>query len=70
MEVQLKKILTYLLIIFIFGSIFGITVQNINNNIKEDAPVIGSVLEFIGPAVAYADDSLNTPQNPPPPPIW
>lgn len=66
----MKKILTYLLIIFIFGSIFGIAVQSVNNNIKEDAPVIGSVLELIGPAVAFADDSLTGPQAPKPPPIW
>lgn len=63
----MKKILTYLLIIFIFGSIFGIAVQSVNNNIKEDAPVIGSVLEFISPAVAYAD-SFFGPDRPEPPP--
>jgi len=70
MEVKMKKILTYLLIILIFGSIFGIMAQSANNNIKEDAPVIGSVLELIGPAVAYADDSLDGPKPPEPPPIW
>lgn len=66
----MKKILTYLLIIFIFGSIFGIAVQSVNNNIQEDVPVISSVLEFISPAIAYADDSLTGPQPLPPPPIW
>lgn len=64
----MKKILTYLLIIFVFGSIFGIAIQSANNSIKEDVPVIGSVLEFIGPSVAYADDSLTAPQLPTPPP--
>ncbi len=66
----MKKILTYLLIILIFGGIFGIMTQSANNSIKEDAPVIGSVLEFIGPAVAFAGDSLDGPKLPDPPPIW
>lgn len=66
----MKKILTYLLIILIFGSIFGIAVQSANNSIKEDTPVISSVLELIGPAVAYADDSLSGPEVPKPPPSW
>jgi len=66
----MKKILTYLLIILVFGGIFGIIAQSANNNIKENASVISSVLEFIGPAVAYADDSLSGPKPPEPPPIW
>jgi hypothetical protein len=67
MEVRMKKILIYLLIILIFGGIFGVMVQSANNSIKEDAPVISSVLEFIGPAVAYAD-SFSGPASPDPPP--
>ena len=63
----MKKILTYLLIILIFGGIFGVIVQSANNSIKEDASVISSVLELIGPAIAYAD-SFTGPEIPDPPP--
>lgn len=66
----MKKILTYLLIILIFGGIFGVIVQSANNSIKEDVPVISSVLELIGPTVAFADSSLDGPKPPEPPPIW
>jgi hypothetical protein len=65
----MKRILTYVLIILVFGTIFGISLQGVNHNLKEDAPAISAVLEYITPAVAYADsDTVTTPWNPPPPP--
>lgn len=64
----MKKIFTYLIIILLFTGIFGLSLQSVN--IKEEAPVIGSALDFISPAVAYADsDTFETPYDPPPPPI-
>jgi len=66
----MKKLLTCLLIVLILGGVFCIAIQT-NNNIKKDAPVIGSVLEFISPQLAYADSDTvgGIPPSPPPPPI-
>ena len=67
----MKKLLIYLLLILMFGSIFGIAIQSVSNNIEEEAPVVSSLLGYIAPAIAYADsDTVSGPsEGPPPPPI-
>ncbi|HEC78519.1 MAG TPA: hypothetical protein ENI34_05170 [candidate division WOR-3 bacterium] len=66
----MKKVLTYLLIVLLFGAIFGLSLQNFNTNIKEDAPVISSFIDYLMPAPAYADtnDTTGIKLPPPPPP--
>lgn len=65
----MKKFFAYIVISLLFVSMFGIAIQSVSNNIKDDAPVISSALDFIGPAVAYADsDTVDGPHVPPPPP--
>ncbi len=60
-----KKIISYILILLVLGSIFGLSIQ------KGNEPVIGSVMDVITPAVALADtDTVGGPRPPdPPPPI-
>ena len=66
----MKKFFAYIVISLLFASMFGIAIQSVSNNIKDDAPVISGALDFIGPAVAYADsDTVPAPRMPPPPPI-
>ena len=65
----MKKFFAYVVISLLFVSMFGIAIQSVSNNIKDDAPVISSALDFISPAVAYADsDTISVPNMPPPPP--
>ena len=67
----MKKLLIYCLVVLMLGGIFSICLQDFNGEVKEDAPVISSVLECFSPAVAYADsDTVSGPGggNPPPPP--
>jgi len=66
----MKKFFAYVVISLLFVSMFGIAIQSVSNNIKDDAPVISGALDFIGPAVAYADsDTVDVWRHPPPPPI-
>jgi hypothetical protein len=67
----MKKFFAYVVISLLFVSMFGITIQSVSNNIKDDAPVISGALDFISPAVAYADsDTVGGTLVPPtPPPI-
>jgi len=66
----MKKFFAYVVISLLFVSMFGIAIQSVSNNIKDDAPVISATLDFISPAVAYADsDTVIAPRDPPPPPI-
>ncbi len=66
----MKKLLICFMIILLFGGIFGIAIQSSNNSIKEDMPVISSVLECLVPAAAYADPDTALPLEPnPQPPI-
>jgi|GEM_PF-1708275 len=65
----MKKFFAYVVISLLFVSMFGIAIQSVSNNIKDDAPVISGALDFISPAVAYADsDTVSVPHHPPPPP--
>lgn len=66
----MKKFFTYVVISLLFVSMFGIAIQSVSNNIKDDAPVISATLDFISPAVAYADSNIvDEIKDPPPPPI-
>ena len=67
----MKKFFAYVVMSLLFVSMFGIAIQSVSNNIKDDAPVISGALDFISPAVAYADsDTVKGPYVPPtPPPI-
>ncbi|MCK4252560.1 hypothetical protein KAX97_14020 [candidate division WOR-3 bacterium] len=58
----MKKLLTCLIIMLLVGGILQIAVQN--SSIKQDAPVIGAMINAMSPGVMYADD----PGTPPPPP--
>ena len=61
----MKKLFVYLLIILLFGAIFGIALSS--SNVKEDSPVVGAVLDVFGiPATAYADDTGKGVPVPPP----
>ena len=54
---MMKKLFVYLLIVLLFGAVFGIAISN-TTNIKEQTPVIGTVLEvFAIPGAAYAQDT-------------
>ena len=62
----MRRLFIYLLIVLMFGAVFGIVLSN-NNTLKEDLPVVGTVLEaFVIPATAYAQDTGNTVTEPPP----
>lgn len=67
----MKKFFAYIVISLLFVSIFGIAIQSVSNNIKDDAPVISATLDFISPAVAYADSDTvkGVDPAPTPPPI-
>ena len=57
----MKKVLTCLIIMLLLGGILQIAAQS---SIKQDAPVIGAIINAMSPGVAYATD----PGTPPPPP--
>lgn len=59
----MKKLFVYLLIILLFGAIFGIALSN--SNVKEDSPVVGAVLDVFMPTIAYADSGDGVPEPPP-----
>ncbi|MEO0129792.1 MAG: hypothetical protein ABIL02_06100 [candidate division WOR-3 bacterium] len=61
----MKKAITYIIILLVLGGIFGLGMHQNNN------PVLGSTVDIIAPAVAYADsDTTRGPKPPdPPPPI-
>jgi hypothetical protein len=62
---MMKKVLVYLLIVLMFGAVFGIALSR-NNTVQEDLPVVSTVLEtFVIPATAYAQDTGNI-EIPPP----
>jgi hypothetical protein len=67
----MKKFFAYVVISLLFVSMFGIAIQSVSNNVKDDAPVISGALDFISPAVAYADSDTVDGPGPvvPPPPI-
>jgi len=61
----MRRLFIYLLIVLMFGAVFGIVLSN-NNTLKEDLPVVGTVLEvFAIPTTAYAQDTGNI-EIPPP----
>jgi membrane associated rhomboid family serine protease len=63
---MMKKMFVYLLIILMFGSLFGVALSR-NHTLKDDAPVVGAVLGvFVMPVAAYAQDTSNTGTEPPP----
>lgn len=62
-----KRIISTLIIILVLGTIFGLSLHQHHND-----PVMGSLIDIISPAVAYADsDTVGAiaPPPPPPPPI-
>ncbi len=59
-----KKIISITIIVLVLGGIFGLSIQQKKN----DSPVIGSVVDVIMPAVAYADSDTVGDKFPPPPP--
>ncbi len=59
-----KKIISITIILLVLGGIFGLSIQQKNN----DSPVISSVVDVIMPAVAYADSDTVGGKVPPPPP--
>ena len=58
----MKKLLTCLIIMLLLGGILQIAVQS--SSIKQDAPVIGAIINAMSLDMAYANDS----GTPPPPP--
>ncbi|MEO0094475.1 MAG: hypothetical protein ABIL46_08820 [candidate division WOR-3 bacterium] len=59
----MKKAIAYIIILLVLGGIFGLSMHQNSN------PVLGSSIDIIGPAVAYADsDTVGIPKPPPPPP--
>ncbi len=61
----MKRAITYIIILLVLGGIFGLSMHQNSN------PVIGSGLDIITPAVAFADsDTVGAVKPaPPPPPI-
>ncbi len=59
----MKKLLTCLIIMLLLGGVLQIAAQN--SSIKQDAPVIGAIINALSPGVMYADGSAT----PPPPDI-
>ncbi len=64
----MNRIVVCLAILLLFGAIFGLTVQNIGTNLREEAPVISASLQLFAPAAAYADTTDGEDPKPPPPP--
>ncbi|MEO0137331.1 MAG: hypothetical protein ABIL74_03970 [candidate division WOR-3 bacterium] len=59
----MRRAITYIMILLVLGGIFGLSLRPHNN------PIIGSTVDIIAPAVAYADsDTVKSPMPPPPPP--
>lgn len=68
----MKKLFIYILIIAVFGTVFGGILHNLRNT-THDNPEVSIVLDYITPVIAYADsDTIGGPgfDPPPPPPIW
>jgi hypothetical protein len=63
----MKKLLTLIIIIMLFGCVFSIAIHNAESCTKSTSSSI-AVLEMLSPQVAYAD-SFRGPIPPPPPPI-
>jgi hypothetical protein len=63
----MKKVVSYLIILTLMAGVLGAILSNNARNEKETG-VVCSILEFISPAVAYAD-TVGDPKPPPPPPI-
>lgn len=62
-----KRIISTIIVLLVLGAIFGLTLHQNNSN-----QVMGSVIDIISPAIAYADSdtvSGKLPPPPPPPPI-
>lgn len=60
-----KRLISTIIILLVLGTIFGLSVHQKNNE-----PVLGSVMDIISPAVAYADSDTvgeKIPPEPPPP---
>ncbi len=71
---KMKKLLIIVVIILMLGAVFGVCLHQTAVQIQDKAPVIAKALDFMIPAIAYADgDTINgpfPPPPPPPPPIW
>ncbi len=55
----MKKLLTCLIIMLLLGGVLQIAVQN--SSIKQDAPVIGAIINALSPGVMYAVGPMPTP---------
>jgi hypothetical protein len=66
----MKKLLSISLIILMLGAVFGITLHQISAQMQDEAPVIAQAIDFLSPAIAYADSDTvggKLPLPPPPP---
>ena len=58
----MKKLLTCLIIMLLLGGVLQIAAQN--SSIKQDAPVIGAMINAISPGVLYGDGGPQAPPQP------
>ncbi len=61
----MKKLAICFIIMLMFGGIFEVTMQNV----VKDVPVISTVIEAIGPGVAYAGPPIEAIPTIPPLPV-
>ncbi len=69
----MKKLTTITIILLILAAVFGLTLHQTSIRMQDQSPVIARALDFLSPAIAYADsDTVRGPGpiEPPPPPIW
>ncbi len=63
----MKKLVIYLLITLLFGTVFSIAISG-NHNPTGSASGVSTILNIItGPVTAYADDTTKGIPQPPPP---
>ncbi len=55
----MKKLLTCLIIMLLLGGVLQIAAQN--SSIKQDAPVIGAIINAISPGVMYGGGPMPIP---------
>ncbi len=56
----MKKLLTCLIIMLLLGGVLQIAAQN--SSIKQDAPVIGAIINALSPSVVYGGGPQAPPQ--------
>lgn len=64
----MKKFYSIIMVLMMLGAIFGLSLHQTAAHIHDSVPVIAQALDFVTPAIAYADDTTGGKEPTPPPP--